>query len=311
MTEQHGDAPVEARRIGRLGRIGRIGGAALLTAGLLGLAACGGDDSGSASSGGASGKDAAAVAITAKDFAFELPASVPSGVVQLTLTNQGQQPHDFQIVKIDGNHSLDEFNQAMAGTGDGGPTPEWIHGVGGVGTIAPGAPAQSSWVKLEDGATYYYFCTESTDQNQPHASMGMVGQLKLSGKSKASALPKADATVKAKEYSFEITGLKSGPQTVEFHNDGPHELHHFVAAPLMAGKTVNDVLTALQSDDQSAPPPVDFEKSVSVSVVDPGVSEVVQLNLAPGKYVFLCFITDHAGGPPHAMKGMVTEYEVV
>jgi uncharacterized cupredoxin-like copper-binding protein len=303
--------PGRPGRAGRLGRLGRLAGVALVTVGVLGLAACGGDDSSSGGSGQASGTDATPVAITAKDFAFELPASVPSGVVQLTLTNQGQQPHDFQLVKIEGNHSLDEFTKAIGDNSESATIPEWIHGVGGVGTVAPGAPALSSWVKLEDGATYYYFCTESTDDNQNHSSMGMVGQLKVSGKSKATALPKTDGKVTAKEYGFEITGVKSGPQTIEFHNDGPHELHHFVAAPLAPGKTANDVLTALQSEDQSAPPPFDFEKAVSVSVIDPGVSEVVQLNLEPGKYVFVCFINDHAGGPPHAMKGMITEYEVV
>ena len=34
------------------------------------------------------------------------------------------------------------------------------------------------------------------------------------------------------------------------------------------------------------------------------------LDLKPGRYVFLCFISDRQGGPPHALKGMVNEVEI-
>ena len=46
-------------------------------------------------------------------------------------------------------------------------------------------------------------------------------------------------------------------------------------------------------------------------MIDGGESQVVDVNLAPGKYAFFCFISDkQTGGPPHVVKGMVSEAEV-
>ena len=45
-------------------------------------------------------------------------------------------------------------------------------------------------------------------------------------------------------------------------------------------------------------------------MLEGGTSQVVTANLEPGKYAFFCFISDKAGGPPHVVKGMVSEVNV-
>src|SRR3954469_25440351 len=83
-----------------------------LAAGAVVLAACGSDSKSTAISGASSSPAdtaPAVVHVTARDFTYDVPESIPSGVVELQLENQGQQPHDFQLVAIDGNHSLDEI----------------------------------------------------------------------------------------------------------------------------------------------------------------------------------------------------------
>ena len=45
-------------------------------------------------------------------------------------------------------------------------------------------------------------------------------------------------------------------------------------------------------------------------MLEGGESQLVTLNLKPGKYVLYCFISDRQGGPPHALQGMVDEVEV-
>jgi hypothetical protein len=253
--------------------------------------------------------EAAKVNVTAKDYSYDIPP-MPSGVVQITLTNAGQQPHDLQLVRIDGSHTLAEFKTQVAEAADDAPIPTWVHGAGGVGTVGPGAPPGVAWVKLDAGATYFFFCTETTDDNKKHSSLGMLGQLQMQGASPANALPAADATLVAKDYSFDIPGLKAGPNTIVFRNDGPNQLHHFVAAPITAGKTLDDVKAALASQNPTGPPPLDFQKAVSVSATDPGQLLSARMTFAPGKYAFLCFLTDHAGGPPHFTKGMISEYTI-
>ncbi len=291
----------------------------------LGLTACGSSSKTSttpttkASGAAAEESKAPEVAVTATDFSYTLPSSVPGGVVKLSLTNSGAQAHDLQLLTIDGTHTKDEIVENFAS--EGAPIPPWLHAAGGVGTVGPGAPPSAAYVKLAPKTAYWYVCTESTDDNKPHTSLGMIGTFTTADSSPVAELPKTDATVKAKEYGFDIKGIKAGEQLVNFTDSGPAEIHHFVAFPMQPGKTLDEVKAFLATQgppDPSAPPttaapgppPVDFEKAVSVSAVDPGLSEVAKVTFAPGSYAFLCFIEDHAGGPPHFTKGMITEYKV-
>jgi len=251
----------------------------------------------------------AEVAVTATDFAFQLPPAVPSGVVKFTLTNSGKEAHDFQLLKIDGTHTHAEIKQIF--DTDGGPTPEWLHGAGGVGTVGPGAPPGVAFVKIEAGATYVYVCTEDDAKTKKsHIDLGMIGDMKVEGSSPAYDLPKADATIVAKEYSFDIQGIKAGEQTVDFSNAGPAEVHIVVAAPLLPGKTLDDVKKYVSSQNPSGPPPLDLTKGLAGEALDPGLHLVLKANLAPGDYVALCFVSDRKGGPPHVAKGMITPFKV-
>ncbi|MGI9079681.1 MAG: hypothetical protein ACR2GF_02460 [Acidimicrobiales bacterium] len=295
----------------------------------LGLAACGSDKktatsnttatSGSTATSGAAPSSTEAptkapdVAVSAAEYSYSVPSEVPGGVVKLTLTNKGKEPHDFQLLQIDGTHTKEEITKVIAS--EGGPIPVWLHPAGGVGTVGPGAPPGVAFVTLKPKATYWYICTESTDQNKAHSELGMIGSFTTTDKSPESALPDAGATVKAREYGFDVSGIKAGEQLVKFTNTGPNQIHHFIAVPLAKGKTLDDAKTFLASQGPnsgppSGEPPVDFTKGVAVGALDPGGSEVAKANFEPGDYVFLCFLTDHAGGPPHFEKGMITQFTV-
>jgi hypothetical protein len=124
-------------------------------------------------------------------------------------------------------------------------------------------------------------------------------------------LPQTDGKVEMKEYEFAGTGLKAGKQQVTVENTGVQP--HFIAGlPLAEGATLEDAQKALSSEEPpKGPPPVDFENAFSTGVMDgDGKQQVVDLDLKAGKYVFVCFVPDRAGGPPHVAKGMVSEIEV-
>ncbi len=293
----------------------------------LGLTACGSSSKTSTTPTTAEQSKAPEVAVTATDYSFNLPASIPGGVVKLNLTNSGKEAHDFQLLKIDGTHTKEEI-VAQFGS-EGAPIPDWLHAAGGAGTVGPGAPPAVAYVKLAPKTAYWYVCTESTDDNKPHSGLGMIGTFTTGDTSPVADLPKTTATVKAKEYGFDIQGIKAGEQLVNFTDSGPAQLHHFVAFPIQPGKTLDDVKAALAQGPGSGPPdasapsssapattapsgpsPIDFQKAVGVSALDPGLSEVAQVRFEPGSYAFVCFLEDRAGGPPHFTKGMITEYKV-
>ena len=226
----------------------------------LGLVACG-DDS-------ASSSEPESLNVTASEpsegkYAFDLPDEVKGGTVTLTLKNDGAEPHELGLVRVEDGTTAQQFADDVLST-EGAPIPEYVVGApGGLGGVAPSASSTST-ISLGEG-TYVYFCTFG---DPPHYQNGMT-----------------------------------------FANKG-QQFHHLIAVPMNEGATLDDVITALSSEDQSAEPPVDFEKEQDLAVTGPGEAQSVTLNLEAGSYVFLCFLSDREGGPPHFTKGMVQQVDI-
>jgi len=281
-----------------------------MTLALAGLAGCGSD----------SNSSPASATVTAKEesptkYSFTVP-DLKAGVVELTLTNTGQRPHDLQLFQIDKGTTDEQIKKEFLDTfeQEGSPIPPWFHAASGIGTVAPGQTGKAE-IMLEEG-DYGWFCTESDDESSgvppgSHISKGMYGRFSVTETDNDAELQSTGASVEAKEYSFTVSGLKSGTNALTFKNTGK-EIHHFTAAPIAAGKTIDDVKAFVASQaPPTGPPPIDFEKATSIAADDSGQSSVPTVTFgAPGKYVMMCFINDRAGGPPHAAKGMIQEVTV-
>jgi hypothetical protein len=302
-----------------------LAGVTILVAVAALLAACGDDDS--TTSAGSSTATTAAKAENASveaptytittheadgKYSFDVPASMKGGVVHLVLDNStGKEPHDFQLAIAAPGHTLDEALKQVGS--DTVPLEDWMKAAGGVGSAAPGQKAEAT-IDLPAG-TYWYFCTMSNDQtNASHALNGMAGTLTLTGSSGAD-MPKADATIVASEFKFDVSGLHAGANTVEWRNDG-QQLHMAILAPMAPGATIDQIKAEMSGPPPgpggpSGPPPFDESKAVELAVLAHGQSEVVPVNLTSGKYVMLCFMPNYGtAGPPHAAMGMVQEVDI-
>lgn len=273
--------------------------ALLAVLGLSLLASCGSDDEGD---GAATAKPTEiAVNITGKgpNAKVDIPASVKAGLVEFTFQNGDKVPHDAQVIRIEGDHTLEEVEEVEEVVeGEGTPTPDWIKDGGGLGTVGPGQTGTAIEV-LEPGR-HVVFDTEN----------GGKAEFEVTGEAASAQLPATDASLKTVEYGFETSGLKAGRNTLTFKNEG-EELHHVIAAPINEGTTIEEVKKFASSDEEpSGPPPIDFEKVVGTAVLDGGREQVTELELQKGRYALLCFISDRAGGPPHTAKGMVQEVKV-
>lgn len=97
-------------------------------------------------------------------------------------------------------------------------------------------------------------------------------------------------------------------------------------APVPSGRVVFEVTNAGGTDHELALvplpddlPPLDEQLRsdkrqalgtlANSSVLEPGASRRFAVDLAPGRYGMLCFVTD-ADGTPHALKGMTSEFRV-
>jgi hypothetical protein len=114
------------------------------------------------------------------------------------------------------------------------------------------------------------------------------------------AAPPRVLTVVARDFAFQAPDqVPAGMVTIQLQNRG-QALHHVALMRLDAGKTLQDVFTALRA---GGPPPVWMHDMGGPNAPDPGSDANATLFLQPGNYAILCFvdIPDHV---PHVMKGM-------
>jgi hypothetical protein len=291
----------------------RISWIAAVLIGITLLVACGSDDNKNAAAPPASDAAPPRYKVTATEvdgaYKFDVPPNVKGGVVSFELASaaSNQEPHDFQLVRLPTGHTLDDLLKQVSS--DSAPLEAWLKSGAGVGTVAPGSSATATF-ELAPNAQYAFFCTEASEQIGPHSTHGMSGAFTTGAKSGAS-LPTGSATVTASEYKFDAVGLKAGDNTIAFENGGTM-LHHLLMFPILPGKTLDEVRAAFASQGPpTGPPPVDFEKSIGSAVAGPGESIVYKANLEAGRYAAVCFLPDPGtAGPPHVVKGMLTEIDV-
>jgi hypothetical protein len=258
------------------------------------LAACGDDDE-DAGGGDSAAPERVALELSGsgKELTMKAPASVEGGVVELRFTNSAKKESDAQLVRLTGGHTADEaLAAAEAWAGEGKALPEWIELTGGVGTVKPSGTG-TAIQELTPG-TYMAVSTATNASTEFKVTDGGDG----------GELPETAGRVDASEYAFESDGLEQGTVRVTVDNVGNEP--HFVAASLLKpGKTLADVKRFVRTE--KGPPPIDFEETWDTSAMDGGGKQVVEVELKAGKYAMLCWVPDRAGGPPHAVKGMISE----
>lgn len=308
--------------------VGRWTAVALTTVvAVSGLAACGSssDDGGvvaRSTPSAASAQIGGRFTVTAKEYSFDVPPTLTGGVVTMTLSNAGQKDHEGLFLRVD-EMPREQALAAFAAAENGAPLPDQVGGGGGVG-IVPAGRSRSSTFELRPG-TYLFICT-LTDQDTlapgagtgpaptaEHFTVGMVAPVSVSGDT-GLALPDDGPTITAQDHNFETSGLVAGGNAVLFRNTGPRELHHAVVLEFPRGVDEAGALRALGAfaDAQRggrAPPPGTPQPTPrgDIQFFDPGLGGTFDVTLRAGRtYVVACFISDRAGGPPHAFAhGMV------
>ena len=245
--------------------------------------------------------------IKAKEYSFETPQEMQAGWARIHLINEGQEPHHVQFLRLKDGVTLEQFQAALQkGEMDALPL---VNFYGGVSVESPGGQG-SVVVKLAEGQ-YVIACFVPDDEDQvPHLAKGMIMPVKVvAGEAQTAAqAPKPDVTVTLKDFTFEMPAeVKAGKSTWEITNAGP-EPHEMGWIKLAEGKTLQDVVAAMQSNPTAMP---DFIQDVGgMQALDPGMTGYVEADLTPGNYVALCFVPDTASGKPHVELGMMMPFTV-
>jgi plastocyanin len=258
--------------------------------------------SGSASAGGNT------IALTAQEYSFSGPASATAGVTTITLQNAGKEEHQAQLVKLNEGKAFSDLTTALA-TGNPEAALAIVTVSGGPTAVQPGATGQTT--QALDAGNYAFLCFISGADGIPHVAKGMIQPLTITGTASDTTLPAGDATVTAKDFSFDVsTPVAAGEHTFTFTNNGPqpHEAGIIKLTGAMTVDQIKGVFTASPApsgQEPQGPPP--WEDAGGSGAIAPGATATFTANLEAGQqYAFICFVPDPATGQPHAALGMIT-----
>lgn len=248
----------------------------------------------------AAGPKAGSVAVTGKDYAFEVPATVEGGLVEFSFTNSGKEPHFAGLAKVADGKTFDDVKAALTAppsdTPPSGPPP--FEEFAGVGTTNPGLKGNATF-NLPAGS-YTLFCTLPAPDGIPHANKGMITPVTVK-EGIADALPESVGSLTATDFALAgAPELKAGTVVVGIRNQGK-QLHEINLVELAEGKKIEDV--AAWFKQPAGPPPMSFLSGVAVKPGEEGTSQF-ELKSGPN-YAFICAIPDSLGDfAPHITKGM-------
>ncbi|GAB4582081.1 MAG: hypothetical protein Fur0022_48340 [Anaerolineales bacterium] len=243
----------------------------------------------------------AEVAFTASDSAFSGPAEIAGGWVKLTLTNEGQEPHHIQLVKLFEGKTADDLKTALAADPENFPT--WSQPYGGPNAPDPGGV--TSAIVYLDAGTYALIDVIPNAEGVFHFMTGLVTTLTVTEpKDIISGEPLADITINLTEFTFLVSGeLTPGEHIIRFNNAGK-QVHEAVLVKLNEGVTADAYLNT---------PPGEIPPAISIGGITgiiPGDGNYIPVTLEAGEYALFCFFPDPGTHAPHFVQGMVLQFTV-
>lgn len=186
------------------------------------------------------------VVITASDFAFQLPDTIPAGMTTLKLVVDGTNLHHATIDRIVDGKTFADYMEAMRTMTPATPPPTWVVPVGGPNPPAPGDTMTVTQM-LEPGV-YSVVCFVDTPDKVPHVAKGMVKELVVVPASTAPAPPPAaDVTISMRDYTWDITPALSAGRHVLKVDNASQQPHEFFIFRLDSAKTVDDFMKFLDT----------------------------------------------------------------
>jgi uncharacterized cupredoxin-like copper-binding protein len=243
------------------------------------------------------------VTVTAADYAFTAPDTIPAGLTEIRLLNRGSEMHHVFLIRLDGGKLMSDLFAEMKGEG---PLPSWAKEVGGPNTPGPGGEA-TAIVRLKAGR-YAMICVIPSPDGKPHVMKGMAKEITVAPATSntSAANIRIASTVTLVDYGFKFSQpLQAGRQTIRVVNQAGQS-HELVLVRLAPGKSPADVLAWMEKME-GPPPGAPIGGSTPMAQ---GEENLLEINLTPGEYGLICFVPDAKDGKAHFAHGMVSTFTV-
>jgi hypothetical protein len=205
------------------------------------------------------------IRVEARAHRYVMPARIDGGIVSLEFVNGSRVLHEFALARlIPRTTTVAAFRREL--TDDDGEPPSALD-VGGIPVLGPGKHLTVTR-RLAPG-TYALVCYL---HGRP-----MVGSFTVTGAS-ASATPRPDATIVARQHRFDVPVLHPGRQTIELRNEAAGE-REFQLTGLKPGNTPKEA-EAWFAAGAKGPAPVVFPGGLQS--IPPGASVIENLELERG-----------------------------
>jgi len=245
-----------------------------------------------------------AVTFEAVDYGFKGPDTLPAGLTSVRMVNRGLVLHHIQLIRLAVGENVGDIEAAFKT--EPLKLPAGARFVGGPNAVIPDDSA-TAIVDLEPGE-YVLTCMIPDRKGIPHAAMGMVKALKVSGPAAAKAPePKAAFQITTMDFSFAVDKpIAPGLQTIRVDNAGtqPHEV---IVVRLSPGKSVKDFADAFAPGHTGPPPgrPVG-----GMTGMEKGAHGYFSATFHRGHYGLICFFPDETRHTPHFVLGMMHDFTV-
>lgn len=246
------------------------------------------------------------VSVTATEYKFQAPDSIPAGVTTFDLVAKGSELHHMQIVRFEDGKTFADFQAAL----HHGPPPSWVSWVGGPnGPIPDGLHKATVTLALSPG-NYALICfIPSPSDMKPHMAKGMMHPFKVTaGRAGVvqAGLPKADYVMTLYDYNFDVDKeMTAGRKNILIKNTAK-QFHEVVFAKLPPGVPVT-AFNEWVDNGLKGPPPV--IPAGGIVGINPGVENVLTIDLEPGDYGLYCFLPA-PDGKEHIHHGMFKKITV-
>jgi len=241
------------------------------------------------------------VEIRQMDYAFAMPATIPSGWITFRAPNDGKEHHVAVFLRLPEGVTPREWYDALAVLHQTGNRPSWwdqLEDAGGTGAVAPGLTAETTmW--MEPGM-YGVLCGVIAPDSTSHWGHGMQATFEVTEETSGAPEPEATVRLSLSDDGFQQEGVvTAGAHTVAVHFAEQGELTHDVhVARLGPDGTVQMAVDLMAHPIEPFPFPF-----VGGAEQGPqGRTDYFTVTFEPGRYAWVCHL--------HASAGMVREFTV-